>query len=879
MKDYARGSEWRKWDLHIHTASSYDAYKGDDSDKLLAKAVCENELAAIAITDHFIIDKDRITNIRGLLPSTTIFPGVELRTDKGDTNIHVILIFSDQIDLNTLSEDFNVFKRDAKNPDNNDKIYWDYNDICAFAQKHNALISIHAGSKDKGVDTQISNALPINQAVKEEFAKTVSIFEVGKEKDIDDYKKYVFPDIKSTKPLIICSDSHDPRNYHPAHQLWIKSDPTFNGLKQIIYEPDERVCISDYRPQEKAPYHIIDSISISDDLFQKDEIVFNKNLTCIIGGKSTGKSILLHNLARAIDPDQVSENSDISLGRRKTDKDKKALTLEIESSKLDVKWGNGKSGENQSIIYIPQSYLNRLADSSQETTRIDELVERVLLKRTDTDGNKLQKQKDALIQSLNDKKTENTNTVLEIVRLNESIKQLKSQISELGGRDSVEKEIHRLKTERDAIAKELNITEEDIKKYDQAVSTITAKEAFVEEISKEIKSISSLSSVVQSSIDLSSFSKETEEQIEAIVQKIIGEANRTWNVQKEQLIAFLSEKLKIAEKECVAALATRDSLKGKIESSNHIKELAQKISDEEAVLQTIISKEKVLNDEQEKQDIAISNISSSCVDFKKDYEDYACYISENANTDDSGLTYEVLIPLRVDDFLNKWRELFRENNPQNRKLIDTETFSDSAFTKELLAEIIKKDLSGELATLKAGENTENTLRSILTDWYNIKYVVKMGDDSVNVMSPGKKALVLLQLLIDLDETDCPILIDQPEDDLDNRSIFEQLIPFIKKKKAVRQIIVVTHNANIVIGADAEEVIIANQNGTDTPNKDSVHFSYRSGSIENDYPLLKENGSVEDGILAKQGIQQHICDILEGGEKAFEKRKNKYNLNS
>ena len=623
-------------------------------------------------------------------------------------------------------------------------------------------------------------------------------------------------------------------------------------------------------------YHKVTAILI---LFQLAIAICDKNLTCIIGGKSTGKSILLHNLARAIDPDQVSENSDISLGRCKTDKDKKALTLEIESSKLDVKWGNGKSGENQSIIYIPQSYLNRLADSSQETTRIDELVERVLLKRTDTDGNKLQKQKDALIQSLNDKKTENTNTVLEIVRLNESIKQLKSQISELGGRDSVEKEIHRLKTERDAIAKELNITEEDIKKYDQAVSTITAKEAFVEEISKEIKSISSLSSVVQSSIDLSSFSKETEEQIEAIVQKIIGEANRTWNVQKEQLIAFLSEKLKIAEKECVAALATRDSLKGKIESSNHIKELAQKISDEEAVLQTIISKEKVLNDEQEKQDIAISNISSSCVDFKKDYEDYACYISENANTDDSGLTYEVLIPLRVDDFLNKWRELFRENNPQNRKLIDTETFSDSAFTKELLAEIIKKDLSGELATLKAGENTENTLRSILTDWYNIKYVVKMGDDSVNVMSPGKKALVLLQLLIDLDETDCPILIDQPEDDLDNRSIFEQLIPFIKKKKAVRQIIVVTHNANIVIGADAEEVIIANQNGTDSPNKDSVHFSYRSGSIENDYPLLKENGSVEDGILAKQGIQQHICDILEGGEKAFEKRKNKYNLNS
>lgn len=878
MKNYARGSEWRRWDLHIHTASSYDAYKGDDSDELLAKAINENELAAIAITDHFVIDKIRITNIRGLLKNTTVFPGVELRTDKGDTNIHVILIFSDQIDLDTLSEDFNVFKRDAKNPNDNDKIYWDYKEICAFAQKHNALISIHAGSKDKGVDTQISNALPINQAIKEEFAKSVSIFEVGKEKDVEDYKKHVFPDIKSIKPLIICSDSHDPRNYRPSHKLWIKSDPTFNGLKQIIYEPDERVCISDNRPQEKAPYHIIDSITISDDLFQKEQIVFNKNLTCIIGGKSTGKSILLHNLARSIDPDQVRENSDISLGQCKNDKGKKALTLEIDSSKLNVMWGNGKSGESQSIIYIPQSYLNRLADSSQETTRIDELVERVLLKRTDLDGNKLQDRKDTLTQSLNSKKTENTNTILEIVRLSESIKVLKNQISELGGKDSVEKEIQRLKSERDAIAKELNITEEDIKKYDKAVATTKTKEALITDISSEIKSISSIISIICSSVDLSSFSKDTREQIEAIVQKITDEANRTWIIQKERLLASLSEKLKLTKEECDIASKTRDSLKEKIESSNRIKELTQKIAVEEETLKAIILKEKIMNDEKEKQNAAILTISSSCVDYKKDYEEYAQYISKNANTDDSGLTYEVRIPLRVDDFLKKWRELFRESNPQNRTLVDTELFSEDMFTKDLLAEIIRKTLNGELMTLKAGGNTENTLRSILTDWYNIKYVVKMGNDSVNVMSPGKKALVLLQLLIDLDETECPILIDQPEDDLDNRSIFEQLIPFIKKKKATRQIIIVTHNANIVVGADAEEVIIANQNGADSPNKDSIHFSYRSGSIENDCPLQNKNGDIEEGILAKQGIQQHICDILEGGERAFKKRKNKYNLN-
>ena len=104
----------------------------------------------------------------------------------------------------------------------------------------------------------------------------------------------------------------------------------------------------------------------------------------------------------------------------------------------------------------------------------------------------------------------------------------------------------------------------------------------------------------------------------------------------------------------------------------------------------------------------------------------------------------------------------------------------------------------------------------------------MDGDTIDVMSPGKKALVLLKLLISLANSKCPILIDQPEDDLDNRSIFDDLIPFIKSKKKDRQIIVVTHNANIVLGSDAEEVIIANQNGKNSPNKE-YRFEYRSGS--------------------------------------------------
>ena len=203
-------------------------------------------------------------------------------------------------------------------------------------------------------------------------------------------------------------------------------------------------------------------------------------------------------------------------------------------------------------------------------------------------------------------------------------------------------------------------------------------------------------------------------------------------------------------------------------------------------------------------------------------------------------------------------------------------FNEEKYDDDFLIKIIEKTLDGTM-TLKSGYTIESALREILDNWYNIVYRVKMDDDPIEQMSPGKKALVLLRILISMAESKCPILIDQPEDDLDNRSIFTDLINFIKEKKIERQIIIVTHNANIVLGSDSENIIVANRIGTNSPNK-SKRFEYRNGSIENNKVVLKEDGkTIEDGILNQRGIQQHICDILEGGQVAFEIRKNKYRI--
>ena len=141
----SKGSEWRRWDLHLHTASSYDyKYKGEDADELLCKALRENNIYAVAITDHFQIDAKRIRHLRELAPEIVFFPGVELRTDKGSNNLHFNLIFSDQMDIDILQSDFEaiMLREKAKSPKSDGSIYWVFEDAIEFCQKRKGLLSI-----------------------------------------------------------------------------------------------------------------------------------------------------------------------------------------------------------------------------------------------------------------------------------------------------------------------------------------------------------------------------------------------------------------------------------------------------------------------------------------------------------------------------------------------------------------------------------------------------------------------------------------------------------------------------------------------------------------------------------------------------------------
>ena len=182
-----------------------------------------------------------------------------------------------------------------------------------------------------------------------------------------------------------------------------------------------------------------------------------------------------------------------------------------------------------------------------------------------------------------------------------------------------------------------------------------------------------------------------------------------------------------------------------------------------------------------------------------------------------------------------------------------------------------EDIKNEKILLRSGSDKQKCLIDIFSEnFFSSTYMISYDGDNLDSMSEGKKAFVILRLLLDFTEEKCPILIDQPEDDLDNRAIYEQLVQYLRNKKKNRQIIVVTHNPNVVVGADAELVIVANQNGVKNKNQDNVQFEYYAGSLENSFL-----DSEEPTVLLSKGIREHVCEILEGGDEAFKKRERKY----
>lgn len=186
--------------------------------------------------------------------------------------------------------------------------------------------------------------------------------------------------------------------------------------------------------------------------------------------------------------------------------------------------------------------------------------------------------------------------------------------------------------------------------------------------------------------------------------------------------------------------------------------------------------------------------------------------------------------------------------------------SDSSPLATAITSVLKKlkDKDITMASFLKEQSSTLDILNLLFDTTHLKLQYSLAYEGVELLSlsPGTKGVVLLLLYLALDTSDTrPLIIDQPEGNLDSESVYSLLSKYFREAKRKRQIIIVTHNPNLVVNTDAEQVIVVKT----TKDSGIPTFTYDSGPLED------------------AQIREDICRIMEGGKDAFNKRNERYTM--
>lgn len=856
MNQYNRWSEWRKWDLHFHTPSSYDYKDKSVTNEDIINKLIEKNISVVAITDHHIIDNQRIAELQKLWKKNniTVFPWIEFLSDaRWSDPIHFIAIFWEDSNIEYIwwqlenKTSINKIKWSLKKEN---EVYCDLEDTISLVHELWWIVTIHSWQKHWSVEC-ITNSLPHAMAQKTDIAEYVDIYELWNIKDQEWYKSVVFPKIWKTLPMIICSDNHNINKYEIKENLWIKADPTFEWLKQIIYEPDERVFIGPNKPEEKTGYQIIDRIEINEETIENKEIVFNQNLNTIIWWRSTWKSVLLAAIAKKLnleDKPKFEENY--------------GKYIDSISNNIKIFWKDWEENYEREVEYFEQSYMY---DLSREVHRskLNKIIEKILKQKwKDIDMN-------SYYEFISDNKKTILSQVSDLFQILWDISKVKQLILDIWDKEWVKKEIKKLEDELKKNTT-IDITEEEKISYEWQKKSFEDLKNNKEKNNNDITNLEKLKQQV--------FIKETidyelvwisnnyrKQEISLFYDEIKKEFKDKWTKRIEEIKTKVESENRDIDKKIkkIEEDYTYKKVSKAFAESVQLKQIESKIRIQKIKLSQIEEHSKKLTSLEEQRNKLIEDLKSEYKKFSAEAKKIIKKLSDKVDW------LEIKAEIRVRE--KEYKEIL-ESSLNNKVNDNKDALSkDSKDIFNIFDDLIKWKLK-----FTVWNNAESLTKRIMTEDLNeIHYELIYEKDTFWQMSDGKKAFVVLKLLLDFSDKECPILIDQPEDDLDNRSICSELVEYLKKKKKQRQIIVATHNPNVVVTADAEEIIVANQNGKWVPNKNWKKFQYISWSLEYHKPIDKS--ILKTSILDSQWINEHVCDIVEWWEIAFEQRKKKYNF--
>lgn len=732
------------------------------------------------------------------------------------------------------------------------------------------------------------------------------------------------------KPCLHGSDAHSlAKAGQPDgdRRCWLKGDLMFDSLRQACIEPEERVFIGAEPPRGALDSHTINSVSVTNaPWISNGAVALNPGLVAVIGARGSGKTALADLIAAgglALSP-HLNERSFILRAKRY-----------LGDSKAKLQWASGETTGNELdqtdmedllaspyVQYLSQQFVDQLCSAEGLNDALVAEIERVIFNahpinerqgadsfqellslRLETSRQKRERQQQALTRASADLTDERVKK--------DGRKALEKD------RDEKKRAIDKDKTDRNSLVAKGN--EERARCHEQVSLAVDAKRQLLDQAKRRHQALLHLQNDVrdfrtrQAPSLLADLKEEREQaalsatdweafrldfagpvdtllterirQARLLVTALQGPAKTDLASQTNSDLAvspipvgviLTDQSLSLLERE-LARLRTLVGVDA--QNAKRFTTLSDKITKAETALTKVLQQiERIKGADERIQALiearrsAYAAIFEAIVEEERELVDL--YAPIKARIDEaagslSKLSFSVRRNVNLSQWASKGEELLdlRTNGPFKGRgellrsaragLLTAWADGDAFQAATALLDFVKANEAAlrthmpENADFRAwARNISDWLYS--TDHVTIGYGLQYDGVDIEQLSPGTRGIVLLLLYLAIDvEDDRPLIIDQPEENLDPQSIYQELVHRFRDAKKRRQIVIVTHNANLVVNTDADQVIVA-QCGPHRPGQLPL-INYESGSLEN--PL----------------IRQHVCDILEGGERAFKER--------
>lgn len=848
--DTTGGAEFYKMDLHIHTPGSYDYVDTDAEPSDLVAAFEREDLDLVAVTDHNTTEYFDSLQEAAEDSEVTVLPGVEITTGQsGEHQIHMTAIFPpEQTDvLSPFLHDIGI-TGDPEHAIAEDTIP----KICDKTREYGGLPILAHIDVPAGADYELTDRNnPTRQRVFD--VEKIAALEVVAEETVGEFEEYAH---------IRSSDAHSLEDVGERY-AYIKMDtPSFEGLRTALADPDSRLSLTD----EPTTHPSVDGLLAQNGFLQDRHLQLNKNLNCLIGGKGTGKSTIVEQIRYSLDIDPRSAdikedytalientlrpNGRVELLVTATNGDQYRITREYDEDPEIERVPSATSGDPQKVDLTIEQFRKEFFDVEIHSQR--ELIE---LARNEIDQLDLLdsyfditaeiEERESVKQQIRTKNREIADLREKVASLKaeeerfEALKQQVEVMEQKGVGEYVEGQ-EEWEQERTALGN----TIQDIEAIEEEVSSLTLADQLSATGIDGGPNEGLLNSVDETISELKAELAEQEEKLESTVsegREAIEDIRKEWNTENEQreeehedLADEIEEEIGVDIEEFFDKKADLEDLRGVSEDLKEARGDLQDARDEKSDLLDDLQTARqdlseARNDGIEQLNAHLGNVRVALhsQSNRSEYTDWVNHVLEGSGvwTEHKEQITEAIDPPRL-------AEIVRNE--------DTEALSEIADVTPTTAEnfVSHDDLVEQLTKLELFEIHDRP-------------VIELNDGGwkeLAEMSDGQQCTALLSIA--MIERDVPLIIDQPEDMLDNKFIFTDVVDILRSIKQDRQVIAATHNANIPIIGDAEQIVVMRSNGR-------AGFYRNCGSIDDD----------EIKALAQE--------ILEGGELAFKRRREMY----